>query len=73
MGLHNSGTHALVECANAFFNIDVQPAMAKFKDGIVVVGDFSLWKHTVPLAPLQLPWTTARGRVALLLAVRDVQ
>ena len=47
--LHNSGTHALIEYVNAIFNVGVQPAMAKTKTGIVVVSDFRLWKHTVPL------------------------
>ena len=31
MGLHNSGTHALVEYLNAYFHVDVQPLIAPKK------------------------------------------
>ena len=45
--------------------------MAKKNDGIVSSGAFSLWKHTVPMSPLELPSTATCGRVTLLLTVRD--
>ena len=54
MGLHNSGTHALVEHVHAFFDVDMYPRMARKKDGILAFDDLSLWKRTVPLAPLPL-------------------
>ena len=73
MGLHNSGTHALVEYLRTSFHVDVQPLMAPKKDSIVCIGDFYMWKHTVPVSPLQLPSRAARGQVTLLLTVRDVQ
>ena len=47
--------------------------MAKKHDGILSIGAFSLWKHTVPMSPLELPSTATCGRVTLLLTVRDEQ
>ena len=72
MGLHNSGAHALIEYVHRFFDVDVYPRMVRKKHGILSFGEFSLWKHTVPLAQLPLPSTGTRGRVTLLLTVRDV-
>ena len=72
-GAAQSGTHALIEYLNEYFDVDVFPRMAKKNDGIVSSGAFSLWKHTVPGSPLKLPSTATCGRETLLLAVRDVQ
>ena len=40
MGLHNAGTHALVDYLNTYFDVDVQPLIARNKHGIVCFGDF---------------------------------
>ena len=77
MGLHNSGTHALIEYLSKYFGVAVQPPMKqKFKgkrnDGLLLFDRWQLWKHHVPLRTLALPTGAATGPATLLLTVRNI-
>ena len=77
MGLHNSGTHALIEYLSKYFSVAVQPRMKqkhrrKSNDGLLLFKTWQLWKHHVPLQTLALPTGAATGPATLLLTVRNI-
>merc|ERR1712107_571070 len=64
MGLHRSGTHLLLEYLSKFFHVDVEPKKRRmprgghYDDGTVILDDYKIWKHTVPLETFNLPERT---------------
>jgi len=79
MGLHRSGTHALVEYLRRFFDVDHEPQMVKVKGRVDSgtlnwAGGKQIWKHAVPLGPWDIPESGCNGGPAVvLLTVREVQ
>jgi len=72
MGMHKSGTHALTQYLRQYFDVAVLPTTKDDKnEGVVVLGDFAVWKHTVPLTPLRFPSSMGTSLVTVLLTVRD--
>ena len=57
MGLHKSGTHVVSKYLRKFFHVTVEPKekVGKSDDGTISLGEFQLWKHTVPLTSLENP------------------
>ena len=77
MGLHNSGTHALIEYLSKYFSVAVHPRMkqkhkGKSNAGLLLFKTWQLWKHHVPLQTLALPTGAATGPATLLLTVRNI-
>lgn len=75
MGLHGSGTHALIAYLNRFFAVDTEPKKTKKDDGTLDLGgQCRIWKHSVPLGPFRLPGCGSEGGpVVVLLTIREVR
>ena len=72
MGLHNNGTHALVQYVSKCSQVSVQPTLKRKHEGTVDIDGFKIWKHTIPLRTVSTPASSAVGPVTLLLTVREV-
>jgi len=78
MGPYRSGTHALVEYLDRYFEVCVEPkpkGTSRCCDtGTVTLADgFQIWKHSVPLGEFNIPSDGARGgRTVVLLLVREL-
>lgn len=81
MGLHRSGTHALREYLEQFFEGEHEPRPRRTRAGgrlevgtVELAGGHQLWKHAVPLAPFRAPAAGPGGAPAVvLLTVRSPQ